>query len=91
MGEKARHSKRTASFPMAPCDMAQAALFADILSAEVATLRAQVRAAEKQWKHRRDRSRGELETPVRLVRLREQLTEARRLAARLRKLPTHTV
>ncbi|OBF37803.1 hypothetical protein A5724_11620 [Mycobacterium sp. ACS1612] len=76
---------------MGPCDIAQAALFADILSAEIVTLRAQLRRAEKQWDHRRDRSRGEVETPARLIRLREQLNEARRLAARLRKLPTHTV
>jgi hypothetical protein len=76
---------------MGPSDIAQAALFADILSAEIATLRAQLRKAEKQWDHRRDRSRGEVETPARLIRLREQLTEARRLAARLRKLPTPTV
>jgi hypothetical protein len=72
---------------MGQCDIAQAALFADIMSAEVATLRAQLRKAEKQWDDRRDRSRSDADVPVRLVRLREQLDEAKRLSARLRKLP----
>ncbi|MFG1929745.1 hypothetical protein ACGFK1_03690 [Mycobacterium sp. NPDC048908] len=71
--------------------MAQAALFADILAAEVATLRAQLRKAEKRWDDRRGRSHGDVETPARLVRLREQLNEAKRLSARLRKLPPNTV
>jgi hypothetical protein len=84
MGDKAVHSK---SHAMGPSDIAQAALFADILSAEVATLRAQVRKAEKQWDDRRGRNRHDVDTPVRLVRLREQLDEAKRLSARLRKLP----
>jgi hypothetical protein len=72
---------------MGQCDIAQAALFADILRAEVATLRAQVRKAEKQWDDRRDRSGSDVDAPARLVRLREQLNEAKRLSARLRKLP----
>jgi hypothetical protein len=85
MGDKAVHTKRRA---MGACDIAQAALFADILSAEVATLRAQVRRAEKQWDDRRGRSRHDVDTPARLLRLREQLEEAKRLSARLRRLPT---
>ena len=85
MGAKAVHTKRHA---MGACDIAQAALFADILSAEVATLRAQVRKAEKQWDDRRGRSRSDADTPARLLRLREQLDEAKRLSALLRRLPT---
>jgi hypothetical protein len=85
MGDKAVRTKRRA---MGACDIAQAALFADILSAEVATLRAQVRKAEKQWDDRRGRSRDDVDTPARLVRLREQLDEAKRLSALLRRLPT---
>ena len=85
MGDKAVHTKRGA---MGACDIAQAALFADILSAEVATLRAQVRRAEKQWNDRLGRSRHDVDTPGRLLRLREQLEEAKRLSARLRRLPT---
>jgi hypothetical protein len=85
MGDKAVHTTRRA---MGPCDIAQAALFADILAAEVATLRAQVRKAEKQWDDRRGRNGHDVDTPARLLRLREQLNEARRLSARLRKLPT---
>jgi hypothetical protein len=81
MGEKTAHA-------MGPCDIAQAALFADLLTAEVATLRAQVRKAEKQWDDRRDRSRQEVDMPATLVRLREQLTEAKRLSALLRKVRT---
>jgi hypothetical protein len=72
---------------MGACDRAQAALFADILTAEVATLRAQLRKAEAQWDDRRGRSRSVVDTPATLVRLREQLDEAKRLAAVLRKLP----
>ena len=85
MGDRAVHAKRHA---MGACDIAQAALFADILSAEVATLRAQVRKAEKQWDDRRGRSRCDVDTPARLLRLREQLDEAKRLSALLRRLPT---
>src|SRR5437899_501594 len=85
MGDRAAHTKRRA---MGSCDIAQAALFADILSAEVATLRAQVRKAEKQWDDRRGRSRSDVDIPARLVRLREQLDEAKRLSALLRKVPT---
>jgi hypothetical protein len=91
MGEKTAGSHREMRRVMAPCDIAQAALFADILTAEVATLRAQVRKAEKQWDDRRDRSRCDVDMPARLVRLREQLNEAKRLSARLRKLPNHKV
>ena len=87
MGEQTTHSNRRARHVMGPCDRAQAALFADILTAEVATLRAQIRKAEKQWHDRRDRSNSDVDTPARLVRLREQLNEAKRLSARLRKLP----
>ena len=72
---------------MGACDRAQAALFADILTAEVATLRAQLRKAEEQWDDRRDRSRSDVDIPATLVRLREQLDEAKRLAALLRKVP----
>jgi hypothetical protein len=85
MGDRAAHTKRRA---MGACDIAQAALFADILSAEVATLRAQVRKAEQQWDDRRGHSRCDVDIPVRLVRLREQLDEAKRLSALLRKVPT---
>ena len=72
---------------MGACDRAQAALFADILTAEVATLRAQLRKAEQRWDDRRGRSRSDVDTPAALVRLREQLDEAKRLAALLRKVP----
>jgi len=72
---------------MGACDIAQAALFADILTAEVATLRAQLWKAEKQWEGRHGRSRCDVDTPARLVRLREQLEEAERLSALLRRLP----
>jgi hypothetical protein len=70
---------------MAACDIAQAALFADLLADEVAILRAQLREAEQRWDERRDRSRCEIETPARLVRLREQFDEAKRLSASLRR------
>ncbi|GAC1402779.1 MAG: hypothetical protein NVS4B6_24330 [Mycobacterium sp.] len=66
-------------------DIAQAALFADLLADEVVTLRAQLREAEQRWDERRDRTRCEIETPARLVRLREQLNEANRLSASLRR------
>ena len=72
---------------MAASDIAQASLFAEILAAEVATLRAQLRRAEEQWDERRGRSRCDVDMPARLVRLREQLEEAKRLAKSLRKLP----
>ena len=85
MGDRAVRTKRRA---MGACDIAQVALFADILAAEVATLRAQVRKAEKQCDDRRGRSRHDVDTPARLLRLREQLDEAKRLSALLRKLPT---
>jgi len=88
MGEKTAHARREGVRAMGPCDIAQAALFADILTAEVATLRAQVRKAEKRWDDRRDRGQRDVDTPASLVRLREQLNEAKRLSALLRKLPT---
>jgi hypothetical protein len=87
MGEKTAQAHRQGVRAMGPCDIAQAALFADILTAEVASLRAQVRKAEKQWDDRRDRSRSDVDTPARLVRLREQLNEAKRISALLRKVP----
>jgi hypothetical protein len=87
MGEKTAQAHRQGVRAMGPCDIAQAALFADILTAEVATLRAQVRKAEKQWADRRDRNQQDLDTPARLVRLREQLDEAKRISALLRKVP----
>ena len=65
---------------MGPRDIAQASLFADILAAEVATLRSQLRRAEKRWYQRRDRSRREVDPPARLARLRERLGEAVRLS-----------
>lgn len=70
---------------MGSCDIAQAALFADLLAEEIAHLRAQLREAEQRWDECRDRSQGEIETPTTLVRLREQLDEARRLSASLRR------
>ena len=88
MGEKTAQAHRQGVRAMGPCDIAQAALFADILTAEVATLRAQVRKAEKRWDDRRDRGQRDVDTPASLVRLREQLNEAKRLSALLRKLPT---
>ncbi len=88
MGAKTAGSNRQVARAMEPCDIAQAALFAEILTAEVTTLRAQVRKAEKQWEARRDRGGADLDTPARLVRLREQLHEAKRLSALLRKLPS---
>lgn len=66
-------------------DSAQAALFADLLADEVARLRVQLREAEHRWDQRRDHSRSDIEPPARLVRLREQLDEAKRLSASLRK------
>jgi hypothetical protein len=71
---------------MGASDMAQAALFADILDGETAVLREQLRDAERRWRERRGRSGDEIETPVRLVRLREQFDEATRLSASLRDL-----
>jgi hypothetical protein len=91
MGDKTARTNRRGVRAMGACDAAQAALFADIFAAEVATLRAQIRKAEKQWEDRRGRSPRDVETPARLIRLREQLTEAKRLAARLRKLQTNRV
>jgi hypothetical protein len=87
MGEKTADTNSQQVRVMGACDIAQAALFADILTAEVATLRAQLRKAEQQWDERRGRSRCDVDTPARLVRLREQLDEAKRLSALLRKLP----
>jgi hypothetical protein len=87
MGWKTADTKREQVRAMGACDRAQAALFADILTAEVATLRAQLRKAEQQWDNRRGRSRSDVDTPAALVRLREQLNEAKRLAALLRKVP----
>ena len=65
---------------MGPRDIAQASVFADILAAEVATLRSQLRRAEKRWYQRRDRGRREVDPPARLARLRERLDEAVRLS-----------
>ena len=73
---------------MGECDIAQASLFADILTAEVTSLRAQLRKAEQEWDERRGRSRCDVDLPARLVRLREQLEEAKRLSKSLRKLPS---
>jgi hypothetical protein len=87
MGDKTADSSGQEVRVMEARDIAQAAIFADILTAEVATLRAQLRQAEQQWEERCGRSRCEVDTPARLVRLREQLDEARRLSALLRKLP----
>ena len=87
MGEMATESSSQVVRAMGAGDIAQAALFADILTAEVATLRAQLCKAEKQWDDRRGRSRCDVDTPARLVRLREQLEEAERLSALLRRLP----
>jgi hypothetical protein len=87
MGWKTADTKRKQVRAMGACDRAQAALFADILTAEVATLRAQLRKAEEQWDDRRDRSRSDVDIPATLVRLREQLDEAKRLASLLRKVP----
>jgi hypothetical protein len=87
MGEMATESSNQVVRAMGACDIAQAALFADILTTEVATLRAQLCNAEKQWDDRRSRSRSDVDTPARLVRLREQLEEAERLSAFLRRLP----
>jgi hypothetical protein len=88
MGEKTADANGQQVRVMGACDIAQAALFADILTAEVTTLRAQLRRAEQQWDERRGRSRCDVDMPARLVRLREQLYEAKRLSALLRKLPT---
>jgi len=87
MGEKTAAAGSQVVRAMGACDIAQAALFADILTAEVGTLRAQLWKAEKQWEDRRGRSRCDVDTPARLVRLREQLEEAERLSALLRRLP----
>jgi len=87
MGEKTADTNREVVRVMGKRDIAQAALFADILTSEVATLRAQLCKAEKQWDDRRGRSRCDVDTPARLVRLREQLEEAERLSALLRRLP----
>ena len=87
MGEKTTDTNGQQVRVMGACDIAQAALFADILAAEVATLRAQLRKAEQQWDKRRGHSRCDIDMPARLVRLREQLHEAKRLSALLRKLP----
>ena len=88
MGQKSAAKRGQQVRVMGACDIAQAVLFADILNAEVATLRAQLRKAEQQWDERRGRSRCDVDTPARLARLREQLDEAKRLSALLRKLPT---
>ena len=87
MGEQTADAKPRQVRVMGACDRAQAALFADILTAEVATLRAQLRKAEEQWDNRRGRGRSDADTPAALVRLREQLNEAKRLATLLRKVP----
>jgi hypothetical protein len=62
---------------MRPCEVAQVALFAATLDAEIADLRARVEAAEQRWEQRQLRaSPVELEVPEGLVRLRDQLDEA---------------
>jgi hypothetical protein len=86
MGEKIADMDSQRVRLMGACDIAQAALFADILSAEVATLRAQLRKAEQRWEDRRGRSRCEVDMPARLLKLREQLDEAKRLSALLQKV-----
>ena len=80
MGERTLHTRRRQAHAMGASDVAQAALFADILSAEVVTLRAELRNAEKKC-----------DAPAKVARLREQLKEAKRLSASLRKLPTNKV
>ena len=85
MGEKTADRAHA----MGACDIAQASLFADILAAEVASLRAQLRKAEQEWDERRGRSHSDVDVPARLMRLREQLEEAKRLSKSLRKLSTH--
>ena len=62
---------------MSACEVAQAAVFAAALKAEITGLQARVEAAEQRWARRRFRASGiELEVPERLVRLRAQLDEA---------------
>jgi hypothetical protein len=87
MGEKIAEADSQVVRVLRACDIARAALFADILTAEVTILRAQLCKAEKQWDDRRGRSRCDVDAPARLVRLREQLEEAERLAALVRRLP----
>jgi hypothetical protein len=85
-GNRAADDRLEPGHVMGPCDIAQTALFADILADEVAALRAQLREAERRWDERRSRRGCEVDTPARLVRLREQLAEAKRLSTSLRKL-----
>jgi hypothetical protein len=68
-------------------DVAQVSRFIDILRQEVADLRHRLRDAEQAWQQRQNRSQHDLEPPVALVRLREQLGEAQGLLASLRKVP----
>ena len=91
MGEKIADMDGQRVRLMGACDIAQAALFADIFTAEVATLRAQLRKAEQQWEDRRGRSRCEVDMPARLLKLREQLDEAKRLSALLQKVRKQSV
>jgi hypothetical protein len=70
-----------------PCEVAQAAMFAEILRTEVGDLRARLQDAEQRWEHRCRRCRHELDPPAGLIRLREQLDEAVGLLASLERVP----
>jgi hypothetical protein len=69
--------------PMGVRDAEQASLFVEIFRDEVADLRIRLREAEHKWERRQQRSCHELEIPEGLLRLREQLEQAKALLGSL--------
>ena len=65
--------------PIGVRDAEQVSLFVEIFRTEVADLRSRLRDAERKWEQRQMRSCHELEIPDGLVRLREQLDQAKAL------------
>jgi hypothetical protein len=70
--------------PMGVRDSEQASLFVEVFRTEVADLSTRLREAEHKWEQRQKHSSHELEMPEGLLRLREQLDQAKALLGSLR-------
>jgi hypothetical protein len=71
--------------PRNPADVAQSALFEEVLVAEIDELEDRAAAAERRWQRRRDRTPDEVAIlPNELTELRRRIAEAGRMLAALR-------
>jgi hypothetical protein len=80
----ARAADQVVVRPMGVRDAEQASLFVEVLRNEVADLRIRLGEAERKWEQRQKRSCHDLETPEGLLRLHEQLDQAKALLGSLR-------